>query len=152
MKSGLIIFLLGLVCLLPAYYFIDYQSRSEAWPSTVAIIDSVYSYKSDNRIYVNFTYTYKIKENEFENNFYSYDYDKVPWVNGHEGSLLRKIKEIKEMETVNLYYDPEDPSDSVVEHGYNGGFLWLLGFGLLFGILGFAGILTSIYNRIKKSS
>mgnify|MGYP001098144390 CR=1 FL=1 len=152
MKSALVIFLLGLACILPAYFIIDYQTRTKNWPSTEAQIDSVFDYKSDDRIYVTFDYTYTVDGNEYKNSFYSYDYNKIPWVDGRGSSLLVKRNEIKEMGSVNIYYDPEDPSDSAVEHGYNGGFLWLLGFGILFGFLGLAGILTDIYNRFKKSA
>ncbi len=143
MKGGIWIFRIGLslfLCVglgLTIFGVLNIKTakESESWPSEQGVILSSkisVNSGSDSTTYgADVTYRYKVKGNTYEN-------DKVTASEvstSNRGRAKKIVKRYRVGKKVAVYYDPDDPEESVLETGLTGASWFLPGMGLAFFII-----------------
>ncbi len=136
MFAGFGVFLWGAITVESAW-------RSKSWPSVYGEILQTEVKSSGKVSYPYVLYRYAVNEESYENDVLMAGLRYSPGgESAHE--IVRRLKKLKQ---VGVYYNPKDPSKSVLAVGVNMGLVMLTLIGLLFLI---AGVYVYQHGRVRK--
>lgn len=129
------------------FFFLEYNKKD--WPTTQANIDSVYTYRHDNSVFVMMDYSYSVDGATYQGSDFPLDQygNEIDFRAIGTTQLNELIVQIRKQDQTSIHYDPNDHEESIIYPTVSYG--WIIGGGFcgLVALLSLAGIITALRSR-----
>lgn len=145
LKTPLLFFLASAGATAVFIYFHLQEIAPESWPTTSAKIDTVYTDYHDERQFAIAEYSFTINDEKYEGNGIPLDeFGNLIYLRSTDSRIHEKVRYIRSQKNIDIYYNPENPSESTPNLDVNYGFLAGSAVAGLFAALGLIGVITAM--------